>query len=150
MPGIILMVILAGIGVFTLVAQVSRSNQPPAQKRATLLASAALLGLLAALFLLRGKWYLALPSAVGAVAFYGQYRRASAPRPRPPENAPVGQDMSPPEALAILGLTSGATADDIRAAHRKLIEQVHPDKGGNDYLAARINLARDCLLKDQA
>lgn len=54
--------------------------------------------------------------------------------------------MSKDEALAVLGLKSGATADDIRAAHRRLMKDFHPDKGGSDYLASKINAAKDTLL----
>jgi hypothetical protein len=50
------------------------------------------------------------------------------------------------EALKLLGLEPGATRDEINAAHRRLILQNHPDKGGTSYLAARINEARDVLL----
>ena len=46
----------------------------------------------------------------------------------------------------MLGLQEGASDDDIRAAHRKLILQTHPDKGGSDYLASKINEAKDVLL----
>jgi hypothetical protein len=55
-------------------------------------------------------------------------------------------DMTREEAFAVLGLAAGATADDIRAAHRRLIQRVHPDAGGSADLAARINRARDILL----
>ena len=54
--------------------------------------------------------------------------------------------MSRKEALDVLGLAEGASADDIRAAHRRLIMQNHPDKGGSTYLAAKINQAKDVLL----
>lgn len=54
--------------------------------------------------------------------------------------------MGRAEALAVLGLQDGATDDDIIAAHRKLIQKLHPDRGGNDYLAAQVNLAKDILL----
>src|SRR5665213_1671950 len=57
-----------------------------------------------------------------------------------------GGPMSRAEALKVLGLDEGASEDDIRAAHRRLILQNHPDKGGSDYLASKINEAKDVLL----
>ena len=56
--------------------------------------------------------------------------------------------MSHDEALAVLGLKAGATNDDIKNAHRRLMKDFHPDRGGSDYLAAKINQAKDILLHD--
>lgn len=50
------------------------------------------------------------------------------------------------EARAILGVDQAADANDIQAAYRRLIAQVHPDKGGSAELARRVNAARDVLL----
>ena len=61
---------------------------------------------------------------------------------------PAQTGMSREEALEILGLTAQATPDEIRSAHRRLMAQLHPDKGGSTYLAAKINQARDFLLGD--
>ncbi len=55
-------------------------------------------------------------------------------------------DMSVEEAYAILGLSSGADAEAIKEAHRRLMVKLHPDHGGSDYLATKINRARDVLL----
>jgi hypothetical protein len=54
--------------------------------------------------------------------------------------------MSVDEALKLLGLKPDATTDEIKAAHRRLMKQVHPDTGGSAYLAARVNEAKDILL----
>jgi hypothetical protein len=56
--------------------------------------------------------------------------------------------MSRDEALSVLGLKAGATNEDIKSAHRRLMKDFHPDRGGSDYLAAKINQAKDILLQD--
>jgi DnaJ family protein C protein 19 len=56
--------------------------------------------------------------------------------------------MRASEARKLLGVGEGAGADDIRAAHRRLIAKVHPDAGGSQGLATRVNAARDALLNE--
>jgi DnaJ family protein C protein 19 len=60
---------------------------------------------------------------------------------------PAKPSMPDAEARAILGVDNAADADAIRAAHRRLVAAVHPDRGGSAELARRINAARDVLLK---
>ena len=68
-------------------------------------------------------------------------KRSGQERARPGVSA-----MPREEALAILGLEPGATTAEIHAAHRSLMQKLHPDRGGNNYLAAQLNRARDVLL----
>ena len=91
----------------------------------------------------------------GAVLIEAYIDRRSQGRREGPGDAAGGEARQRPggrgrmtrdEAYAVLGLSRGASEDDIRAAHRKLMLKLHPDQGGSTYLAARINEAKDVLL----
>ena len=56
--------------------------------------------------------------------------------------------IAPSEARALLGVGDGATLQEIRDAHRRLIAKVHPDSGGSAELANRVNVARDTLVAE--
>jgi hypothetical protein len=71
-------------------------------------------------------------------------KRSEARRP-PPERA-LGAKMTREEAYRVLGLSPGATREEIVAEYRRLMKRVHPDQGGTTYLAAQLNEAKDCLL----
>src|SRR5690348_2408527 len=118
---------------------------------------------LALLLILSGRGGVAL----GAFALFGPliwrqwqiYRMGSGPGSQPGASAgprqsqrqqrpppPRRGNMTPEEAYQVLGLPPGASEADIRAAHHRLMRTAHPDSGGSDWLAARINMARDVLL----
>jgi DnaJ homolog subfamily C member 19 len=109
---------------------------------------AALGGLsLALLLILTGKGGIAL----GALTLFGPliYQKWQAARGRrvggsAPRRA--ASQMSRQEAYEVLGLHPGASETEIREAHRRLMRGAHPDAGGSDWLAVRINQARDILL----
>lgn len=105
---------------------------------------------LALLLILTGREGIAL----GALAMFGpliwQRWRASHPagasQSAPPPPPRRSGNMTPEEAYQVLGLQPGASEADIRAAHHRLMRSAHPDSGGSDWLATRINQARDVLL----
>ncbi|WP_343528708.1 DnaJ domain-containing protein [Sphingomonas sp.] len=83
------------------------------------------------------KWLIAL-AVIWLVWRYLPRTAKAKPTPRLPRDEA--------EALAILDLPPDADAEAIRQAHRRLVAQVHPDRGGSADLARRVNAARDLLL----
>jgi preprotein translocase subunit Sec63 len=76
---------------------------------------------------------------IGVVYLWWQGRASQTRRALP---------MPVDDARRLLGLTEGASLEDIRGAHRRLIARVHPDTGGSAELAERVNAARDALVAE--
>lgn len=109
--------------------------------------------LVGAVLAAKGKPVIGAPLLIGAALFFAKQGNAKAKvkvrkRPAAPASPPQA-DADVAKARALLGVGPDADAPTIRAAHRRLIASVHPDKGGTEALAAQINAARDLLLNDQ-
>ena len=134
-------VALAGIALWALVRlgrQTERAGRGQWRVSATIIAAACLGG--GVLALARGSWLLG--GALMAVGLYFVLSSRIRAVVRPPETG-----MSLTEARQTLGVTPDATPDQINAAWKRLMARAHPDQGGTQGLAARLNAARDRLLK---
>ncbi len=78
---------------------------------------------------------------------YPDWRSAAGAAGSSQASAPQSAGMTVEEATRILGLKPDAQEPEIKAAYRRLMGQLHPDHGGSDYLAAKVNQAKDFLLK---
>lgn len=134
---------LAAVALWALVRlgrQTERARRGHWRISATILSAACLGG--AVLAASRGAWLAAAGLAAAGVWLAVQSRiRPVAPKPQ------TAEPMSTAEARAILGVTADADAQTIHAAWRRLMARAHPDQGGTEGLAARVNAARDRLLK---
>lgn len=102
--------------------------------------------LVGAVLAAKGKPVIGAPLLVGAALFFVRQGKVRATMRRHRAKPPRAEDLA--NARALLGVAPDADARAIRAAHRRLIASVHPDKGGTEALAAQINAARDLLLED--
>ena len=132
--------LLAAIAVWALV-RLGRQGEGPRRGQwriaATLFSAVMLAGgvLLAA----RGAWLPAV-GLIGASLWLTVASRQRAVTPRT-------EALSEAEARSLLGVAAGATPKEINAAWKRLMGRAHPDQGGTEGLASRLNAARDRLLK---
>lgn len=77
---------------------------------------------------------------------FGDRWREAASAARTGDGAGGDGQMTADEAYKVLGLEPGASRDDIERAYRRMMQNFHPDRGGSDYLAAKINQAKNLLL----
>lgn len=98
----------------------------------------------AAFFTIEGQWGKGVVFVVLGLWLAASARTPRHARPAPPKPA---EPMSLAEAYDILDLKPGCTREDVQAAYTRLMKLVHPDRGGGAGLAAKLNAARDRLLK---
>ena len=92
------------------------------------------------------RLFLVLVIAIAVVIILRAFRPGDPRASRAPSPAPNPR-MTRAEALEVLGLPEGASRDDVQAAYKRLIRKVHPDTpGGSEYLASKLNQARQTLL----
>ncbi len=104
--------------------------------------------LLALMLILTGRSGIAISALLlfGPV-IYQQWQASRGERPVGGPRAPLARGgMTREEAYEVLGLRPGASAEQVREAHLRLMRAAHPDAGGSDWLASRVNQARDVLL----
>ena len=111
--------------------------------------TASIATLIIALFFMAVTGRLAAALALGAavipfVIAYLRERKKVKEQDTPPADSEI---TSREDALEVLGLDDGANEDDIKAAYKKLMQKVHPDHEGSEWMAAKLNQARDLLLK---
>jgi hypothetical protein len=147
--GLVLLVVLL------LLAAVYSRARPRDLVKGVRFSGGVFLGLVTVALTITGRIGLAFLAAAGAWALLTGTMPPWMRFPQSGGNAGGSRDVPPSrrgamprsEALKVLGLEEGATEEQIRAAHRRLILQIHPDKGGTSYLAAKINEAKDALLR---
>ncbi|HXI86562.1 MAG TPA: DnaJ domain-containing protein [Parvularculaceae bacterium] len=148
--GILALVLALGAAGW-LLWRAARSPKGGETRNVTLLKGVAFLVLAAVLFAakLMPIAFMTLVAA-GAVTAIEIWRERAIKAEAAAASAPPKSVMQADEAASILGVPTDASPEAVRAAHKKLIGQLHPDKGGTDYLAAKINDAREVLIAKNA
>lgn len=142
----LLLLLLTLAGLYIVVKGIARLPAPQRKQMLRKLLFWLLIGVLVGLALTgRLHWLVAAIAALFPLIkrLAWRFLRASMKQspPRPPQN------MSEAEACAILELPAQPSAEEIKAAHRRLMQVHHPDRGGSLEQSQRINLAKDFLLK---
>ena len=134
------------IGLYTLYRFVVKASIPQIK---ALIYTAFIAGVVIATFFLAvtGRLPAAIAVAATVVPLVYGYIRSKKEHGTVPPPSKGGSISSRAEALEILNLEDGASDDEIKAAYKKLMAKVHPDHEGSEWMAAKLNEARDFLLQ---
>ncbi len=153
---LLLIGVIAGL-VFTL----NRWKTLPEAERASFVKKAVLYGAAIAILLLvlagRAPWLMGILAALLAllarltqfVPYIAIFKKLFGQSASAAQSAVSTKEMSRQEAADILGVTIDANAEEVRLAHKKLMQKIHPDRGGSDALAKQINQAKSILLDEK-
>lgn len=136
----------AALGLLWLLARLFLAASPAALARGLRWLAALLVAVAIGVFFYAGRDGLAAALVPALLATLLRWRPRSWSGGGAGSSSIGGGRMTAAEALKILGLEEGASAEQVREAHRRLMIRIHPDRGGSTFLAAKINEARDVLL----
>jgi len=150
-----ILIIVAFVILLYLISRLMKQSNSPRLNRIFRYGFAVIMGLLGFLILIRGN--VAVAGILGLLAFLsaqGSLWTVMGGAPLTPRKTGRRHDarsrkslpMTREEALDILGLEGNPGPSEIKEAHHKLLKKIHPDQGGSDYLAMKINQARDILM----
>jgi len=146
--------ILAGfIFLLYVISQYMQQSNSPKMNKIFRYGGAIILGLLAYFFLIFAK-NIAVGGILGLLSFLSAQgslwnilvRGPAVSGHARPDNISGNSPMTREEALDILGLSGNPALAEIKDAHHKMMLKIHPDQGGSDYFASKLNQARDILL----
>ena len=92
----------------------------------------------------------AIPLLIRYFPLLQQYQKNRSSGTGQQQASPPPSNLDESAAYAVLGLKKGATKEEVIQAHRRMMQKVHPDRGGSDFLAAQINDAKALLISKLA
>lgn len=146
-----IIIILIGAAILYFALSKYLSKQPEKFNDMFAKVLAVVLGVMAFFILVKGNIPVAVVLATGAVLSWQgslwSYLRSKVGDPKASQKTAV-EAMTRKEALEILELSGHPAIEEIKAAHHRLMKKIHPDQGGSGYFAAKLNQAKDLLLKE--
>ena len=146
-----ILIIIGIIGILLFLRWVRKQPREKQIQAVLIFAAIVLIGMAATgrlhwLFALIASLFALLQKFTGLLRFLPIFQNLYSKQKAESTSVNLNGKMTKEEAYRVLGIDEDATEEEIIEAHRKLIQKIHPDRGGNDYLATKINQAKDFLL----